>query len=277
MNCRSSGLTDRGMLRSVNQDNLFVDPDGRLFIVADGMGGHAGGQEASRIATEVLSEVILNHWDSDQPSDELLKIAIHKANEAILDDQERHPERAEMGTTIVLVLYRSGEWWRAHVGDSRLYQSRDGQLQQLTRDHTWVARAVEAGDLSLEQARTHPWRHVLMQCLGRRDLELVEIYRLNLQSGDRLLLCSDGLTEELSDGELIHHLSQLRSATNLSEISDQLVQSAKDRGGRDNITVVLVALDAEDVADEDQDLDPDHEPSEGMSDATLSMGVVDGL
>ena len=95
MNCRSSGLTDRGMLRNVNQDNLFVDPDGRLFIVADGMGGHAGGQEASRIATEVLSEVILNNWDSDEPSDDLLKAAIHKANEAILEDQDRHPERAQ--------------------------------------------------------------------------------------------------------------------------------------------------------------------------------------
>lgn len=272
MNCRSSGLTDRGMLRSVNQDNLFVDPDGRLFIVADGMGGHAGGQEASRIATEVLSEVILANWDSEESSDRLLETAIHKANEAILDDQDRHPERAEMGTTIVMVLFRDGEWWQAHVGDSRLYRSRDWQLQQMTRDHTWVARAVESGDLSLEQARTHPWRHVLMQCLGRRDLELVEIYPLNLQPGDRLLLCSDGLTEELSDLELTHHLSQLRSATELDEVVEQLVQSAKDRGGRDNITVVLVALDSEDAEDVDQDLDLDNEPSEGMSDATLSMG-----
>lgn len=270
MKCRSSGLTDRGMLRSVNQDNLFVDPEGRLFVVADGMGGHAGGQEASRIAIEVVRDVVLQEWDCDLSSPALLEMAIEKANEAILDDQDRHPERAEMGTTIVLVLYRQGQWWQAHVGDSRLYQWRDRNLLQLTKDHTWVARAVESGDLSHEQARSHPWRHVLMQCLGRRELELIEIYPLALKAGDRLLLCSDGLTEELSDAEILHHLSKLQSSNNLAPIVHQLVQSAKDHGGRDNITTILISINGDDEEEEIVEIAPlEDEPSQGMIDETL--------
>ncbi|RFP57730.1 MAG: serine/threonine-protein phosphatase [Limnothrix sp. CACIAM 69d] len=278
MKFRASGLTDRGMLRSVNQDNLFVDPEGRLFIVADGMGGHAGGQEASRIAIEVVSQVILQAWESEASSPALLEVAIEKANDAILDDQVRHPERAEMGTTIVAIMYRDDQWWQVHVGDSRLYRSREQHLLQLTKDHTWVARAVESGDLSQEQARSHPWRHVLMQCLGRRELELVEIYPLEFRLGDQLLLCSDGLTEELSDSEILHHLCQMPSAHQLDQLVERLVQSAKDRGGRDNITVLLVASESteEDEEEEFIPLGPvDDEPSEGMIDETLPFPTDD--
>ena len=147
-----------------------------------------------------------------------------------------------MGTTAVVVMFREEQSWLAHVGDSRLYRFRGSHLEQITEDHTWVARAMKAGDLTPEQARMHPWRHVLSQCLGRKDLPKVEVQPIDVQPGDRLLLCTDGLTEELSD-DLIQ--SSLRASLKGEEIAAHLVEAAKEKGGRDNITVVIVeSLDA---------------------------------
>ena len=235
-----TGLTDPGLRRTVNQDDYYLDPDGRFFIVADGMGGHAGGQEASQLATEAIQAYLEQHWQSAAASEELLEQAIYEANQAILQDQQSHPERSDMGTTGVVVMFRQQQPWVAHVGDSRLYRMRGATLEQITEDHTWVARAMKAGELTSEQAKMHPWRHVLSQCLGRKDLRLIEIQPLDVQAGDRLLLCSDGLTEELSDQLIATHLK----VTSLEKAADALVESAKDKGGRDNITVVLVAIDA---------------------------------
>lgn len=240
MNRRFTGLTDPGLLRSVNQDNFYIDPDGRFFIVADGMGGHAGGQEASLIATEQIKAHLDRHWESDVSSYEILEEAIFKANEGILEDQQSHPERGEMGTTAVVVLFRGDQPLRAHVGDSRLYRLRDGKLEQVTEDHTWVARALKMGDIDLEQAKTHPWRHVLFQCLGRKDTQKPEISKLDVQTGDRLLLCSDGLTEEVSD-EMIQEIFE--HSDSCDDVAKNLIEAAKDGGGSDNITVVVVAQD----------------------------------
>lgn len=236
-----SGLTDPGLLRSSNQDAYFMDPVGRFFIVADGMGGHAGGQEASRLATEAIHTYLEGHWSDRCSTDVLLKEALLSANQAILDDQTRHPERADMGTTIVVLTFRDSDPlpWCAHVGDSRLYRLRGHHLDQITEDHTWIAKAVREGELSASQLRSHPWRHVLSQCLGREDLHQVDIQTFDVQPGDRLLLCSDGLTEELSDHLIASHLKSIRSC---EAASQALINAAKQRGGRDNITVVIVAL-----------------------------------
>lgn len=252
-----AGLTDQGLLRSVNQDAYYIDSSGRFFIVADGMGGHAGGQEASQIATEVMQSYLDKHWDSAQSSVALLSAAFFKANEAILQDQRTHPERSDMGTTAVVVLFRSESdptsstkpqtIWAAHVGDSRLYRLRGSKLEQITEDHTWIARAVKAGHLTLDQARNHPWRHVLSQCLGRQDLQEIDIQPLEVQPADRLLLCSDGLTEELSDSSIASHLKSIRAC---DQAALSLVNAAKDKGGRDNITVVIVAIDPRDRAED---------------------------
>lgn len=239
MNCSFTGLTDPGLLRTVNQDDYYIDPDGRFFVVADGMGGHAGGQEASQIATEVIQRYLGKHWQSALPSDALLIGAIDEANQAILDDQQSHPERSDMGTTAVVVMFRQEQPWFTHVGDSRLYRFRASQLEQITDDHTWVARAMKAGDITPEQARIHPWRHVLSQCLGRKDLPPVEVEPLDVKPGDRLLLCSDGLTEELSD-EMI--TSFLHPSLSGDQAAAKLVEAAKEQGGRDNITVVIVEV-----------------------------------
>lgn len=245
-----AGLTDQGLLRSVNQDAYYIDADGRFFIVADGMGGHAGGQEASQIATQVMQGYLNDHWDSPQTSIALLEGAFEKANQAILQDQRTHPERSDMGTTAVVVLFRDEESasvgkkseaiWTAHVGDSRLYRLRGAKLEQITEDHTWVARAMKAGHITLDQARNHPWRHVLSQCLGRQDLQEIDVQPLDVQPGDRLLLCSDGLTEELSDTLIASPLKSIRAC---DQAAKTLVNAAKDKGGRDNITVVIVAIE----------------------------------
>ena len=236
-----AGLTDTGVLRSVNQDSYYIDPQGRFFIVADGMGGHAGGEEASRIATKEIKTYLEDRWESEDLSTTLIEKALDRANQGILADQEIHPERRDMGTTVVVVLLRKQETWCAHVGDSRLYLFREQQLQQVTTDHTWVAQALKAGDIAAEQARTHPWRHVLSQCLGRKERQEPDIQNLDLQPRDLLLLCSDGLTEEVSDEEISSYLAK---STDCEEIAQQLIEAAKTAGGADNITAILINLEA---------------------------------
>ena len=163
---------------------------------------------------------------------------MYKANADILQDQYANPERSDMGTTMVVVAFRQGKAWCAHIGDSRMYRLRGDRLEQITEDHTWVARAIKMGDISLDQARTHPWRHVLFQCLGRKDMRQVELYPLEMQPKDLLLLCSDGLTEEVSDAEVS---SLLQVEATWEVIAQTLIEAAIEAGGSDNITVVLIS------------------------------------
>lgn len=237
MKCRFAGSTDKGQVRAINQDNYYLDPEGRFFIVADGMGGHAGGQEASKIATDTVRRHLDQHWNQEIGSESLLKDAIAQANDAILADQTEHPERAEMGTTVVVVIYRENQFWYGHVGDSRLYRLDGDELQQLTTDHTWVARAMDLGHLDEEKAKTHPLRHVLLQCLGRHDLHQIDIAPIDVASGDRLLLCSDGLSGEVPDAQICNYLL---SSSSCQEAASRLVEAANQAGGADNITVVVV-------------------------------------
>ena len=238
MKCRFTGLTDTGLVREANQDSYAIDePQGRFFIVADGMGGHAGGQEASKIATEQIRKYLEAHWDSSISSPELLKEAIDAANQSILEDQSNHPERGDMGTTVVILIFRERPWC-AHVGDSRLYCWRNSHLEQITDDHTRVGLALKSGEITKEQAQSHPWRHVLSQCLGRKDLYKVDFQELDVKPGDRLLLCSDGLTEEVSDDLIRTHLNGSKTC---EQAAIELVEAAKTSGGSDNITVIIVA------------------------------------
>ncbi|MEM9273772.1 MAG: Stp1/IreP family PP2C-type Ser/Thr phosphatase [Cyanobacteria bacterium P01_F01_bin.143] len=241
MKRRFVGLTDTGVVRTANQDSHSIDdPQGRFFIVADGMGGHAGGEEASRIATEVIKSYLEVHWDNaDMASGQLLKEAIDKANKSILEDQEEHPERKDMGTTVVVTIFRERPWC-AHVGDSRLYLWRKSELEQVTEDHTWVSLAIKSGEISKEQAKLHPWRHVLSQCLGRKDLYKIDMQELDIQSGDVILMCSDGLTEEVPDEKIQGFLSECETC---EQAAEKLIEAAKEAGGSDNITVVLVAAE----------------------------------
>lgn len=240
MKRRFTGITDTGLVRAVNQDNYYTDPEGRFFIVADGMGGHAGGQEASKIATTAIRSYLEQRWDSASESSALLEEAIERANKEIVEDQNQHPERAEMGTTAVITMFRQEQSWCAHVGDSRLYRLRGSQLEVLTEDHTWVAWALKAGAITPEEASLHPWRHVLAHCLGRQELQKIDLQSLEVGANDRLLLCSDGLNGELSDEEI---RSYLQSSSTCEQAAKALVDAAKEQGGSDNITVVVIEQD----------------------------------
>jgi PPM family protein phosphatase len=233
-----TGLSDKGMVRSANQDAYHIDPEGRFFIVADGMGGHAGGEEASRIAIETTHTYLEQHWATEPDTKNLLAQSLIAANDAIVADQEKNAQRADMGTTLVTIAFRDDKVWSAHVGDSRLYRLRGGKLDLITEDDTWVARAMKLGQLSAEEAKVHPLRHVLSHCLGRRDLRQINIQTQDVMPGDRVLLCSDGLTEEVPHDEIGIHL---QAETN--ELAAQaLVDAAKQHGGSDNITVVIATM-----------------------------------
>jgi protein phosphatase len=241
MKLNFTGLSDPGLIRSNNQDAYCIDPEGRFFIVADGMGGHAGGEEASRIATQEIQSYLVANWQTPKSAQEILEQALWEANEAILQDQQTHPERSDMGTTVVVVMFRAPESAVcAHIGDSRLYRLRNSQLEQITEDHTWVARAIKIGDITSDEARVHPFRHVLSRCLGREDLHQIEVQPLDVQTGDCLLLCSDGLTEELVEHKISHYL---QDTPVLDKAAFSLVEAAKEEGGHDNITVVIVSLE----------------------------------
>ena len=240
MKCSFSGKTDTGLIRSANQDAYAIDAAGRFFIVADGMGGHAGGDVASQIATQTMTTYLERYWNSPKPSEILLEEAFHQANQAILQEQTLHVERGDMGTTAVVVIFRDEQPMCAHMGDSRLYRLRGAKLEQITVDHTWVARAIRLGEITADQARLHPLRHVLSQCLGRQEVKQIEVQPLAVQPGDRILLCSDGLTEELSDQLSATRLKNIRVC---DRAATALIEAAKEHGGRDNITVVIVAFD----------------------------------
>ncbi|AFY73779.1 serine/threonine protein phosphatase [Synechococcus sp. PCC 7502] len=235
-----AGNTDVGCVRSANQDSFWIDPEGRFFVVADGMGGHAGGEEASRIAVDVIKTYLETKWDEDLAPQELLQSAINLANDAILKDQDSHPVRRDMGTTVVVLVFRDNEPWYCHIGDSRLYRLRGAKLEQISADHTWIAKAIETGTVDAEEARSHPWRHMLIQCLGREDIDRIKAAKVDFQPGDRFLICSDGLTEELSNERIANQLKTIRSC---EQATTALINAAKTKGGRDNITVVIVAND----------------------------------
>jgi PPM family protein phosphatase len=241
MKLDSTGCTDPGLIRAYNQDSYYIDPEGRFFIVADGMGGHAGGEEASRIATEEIRSYLEENWQSPESASKILEAALSAANQAIIQDQQNNPQRADMGTTAVVLFIRPSESpVCGHVGDSRLYRLRESHLQQITEDHTWIAKSIKMGDISADEARVHPYRHVLSGCLGREDLNQIDIQPLTLENGDRLLLCSDGLTEELIDQQIFGHIE---SPSSLEKAAHALVEAAKAEGGHDNITVVLVSVE----------------------------------
>jgi protein phosphatase len=234
---RYAASSDVGLIRDLNEDAVFVD--GALAVVADGMGGHAAGEVASEIAVATVVRGF-----AEDPTRDGLVSSLRDANVAILQDAVEHPERTGMGTTMVaLGLVRSGDGTMpvvANIGDSRAYQLRDGALRQITADHSVAEEWVRQGRLTPLEASTHPRRHQLTRTLGMEGVADVDVFPLNVQVGDRILLCSDGLSNELSESELAEIASPPHS---LDEAVVRLVQAANERGGRDNISVVLLEFD----------------------------------
>jgi protein phosphatase len=238
-------LTDMGRVRQRNEDSLGAfEPDdaallesrGRLFVVADGMGGHARGDVASRIAVETLRDTYYEPQRSE-PLPEALRVSVELANEAVYRESRLLAGDAQMGTTLTALVIRDRDAFLAHVGDSRAFLVRGRQIRQLTEDHSLVAEMVRDGVLSSAEAEHHPNAHVILRALGIGEHVAVEVQGpLALRSGDTLVLCTDGLTRQVRPQE-IRRLAQIRPP---SRACERLVSLANERGGPDNITLQLI-------------------------------------
>lgn len=261
---KACGLSDVGLTRSHNEDYFEVDPRNQLYVVADGMGGHSFGEVAAQIAVHTIREFIERTSDRDTTwpfaadtrlarHSNLLKMAVRLAHDRVLAAISQDVTLHGMGTTVVGFLLEGTTAAVAHVGDSRAYRLRDNRLDQLTQDHTWVQEQVVAGFLSKEQARLHPLKNVVTRALGGDSDVLVDVREMEVRPGDLYLLCSDGLTSLVSDAQIRERLS---TGKGLHEICRTLVDDANSRGGTDNVTVVLLAIEeSEPAADLDGDLD----------------------
>ncbi len=267
LSVRSFGLTDAGKVRATNEDQFLIavllkalqvqqtslpqrkvqhsSDRSYLFVVADGMGGHAGGEQASALAIDSVETFILGtfKWFAQfkgPEQDQVLadfQSALGQANARVLAEAAEHPELRGMGTTLTLAYSLNDVLFVAHVGDSRCYLCRHGILYRLTHDHTLVEEMVRRGALTAEEAAQHRWRHVITNAVGGASADLkVEVHKLHLEDGDRVLLCSDGLTEMLPDEEINQ---ALHTEGEPEQACRRLVTRANEAGGRDNITAVV--------------------------------------
>lgn len=242
---RFAARTDLGRVRENNEDKYdFYEPEdptvlaarGAIYAVADGMGGHAAGQIASELA---LKQVLASYYDSatdDIP--EALVTAVSEANERIYNVAVAIPERTGMGTTLSLTAFVEDCVYVAQVGDSRAYLLRDGGIRQVTEDHSWVAEQVRMGGMTQEEAATSPYRNVITRSIGTQSTVDVDVFREEAHVGDTWVLCSDGLTGHVEPEEIL----QIAGDQFPCEACRQLVELAIARGGRDNVTVVVVSV-----------------------------------
>lgn len=246
-------VSDVGRKRKGNEDSVFVNPESKLFVVADGMGGHAAGEVASSIAVDSINEFVCATGGDEEITwpfglDESisydgnrLKTAVRFANRKVLEVTKEKTEYEGMATTVVAVLVDGATANLAHVGDSRIYLVRAAALSQLTSDHSWVNEQIQSGIISAEQARSHPLRNVVTRALGGRTDLQVDMQSREMDPGDILLLCSDGLTNMLPDDEIQSLVNQ--AAGDVKRAARDLVDAANARGGEDNITVLLIKFE----------------------------------
>jgi serine/threonine protein phosphatase PrpC len=246
--------TDTGLVRGHNEDALAINPEYGLVILADGMGGYNAGEVASGIATLVIEESLENqfqnaNWDThanlSKHIQQTISESIVRANISIIEAALNEPEYSGMGTTLVMGLFHHDKFTVAHVGDSRAYRLRQGELVQITRDHSLLQEQIDAGLITLEEAQFSQNRNLITRALGV-DYEIeIEIHEHQTESGDVYLLCSDGLSDMLSTKQMADIL--VMAGANLEAASTTLVQHANDHGGRDNISVILVRILSKDV------------------------------
>jgi len=256
----TASLTNMGITRSNNEDSLFtIDKymDGKskyssfgIYIVADGLGGHQGGEIASEIATRVVSTTLLNRLTGITFNNPflLVKEAIEKANKQIFEIAGTKQELRSMGTTITMGLRLDNELYIGHVGDSRAYLIKGQEIKQLTVDHSLIAQLLKEGTITPEEARTHPDRGRILRCLGMSGKVKVDSYyqdgketKLILENKDSLLFCSDGLTNHVADTEILACIAKNKTAL---KVCNNLVDLANARGGEDNISVIFVSVNS---------------------------------
>lgn len=236
-----SAGTDVGKVRDNNQDYYLLGnlPDGVWAVVCDGMGGHAGGNVASKIASEKIKYMITSNYRNDMSVSSvrnMLETAIASANIDVFDMAEQTPNLKGMGTTVVAAVIRPSGSVVAHVGDSRCYHISDGEIRQITKDHSMVQELLDTGAITKEEALVHPRRNIITRALGLFEYEKIDFTEPILKAGDKLLICSDGLTNHVSDDEILN----LVTTRPMNSIAEELIDLANKNGGSDNITVVLL-------------------------------------
>ena len=225
--------THVGKIRKNNEDSLAViEPE--TFVVADGMGGQAAGEVASQMLVETVKNFL--PLVSETWSEDILKKSILKSNAEILKKSKENPQLQGMGTTATILHLHQGKAYFAHIGDSRIYRMRNSNFEQITEDHSYVETLVRNGELTPEQAKAHPMKNILTQAVGAVDDIEVETGNFPIAEGDIYLLCTDGLTNMVEDFDIGKILSESENP------ADDLIQSALDNGGHDNISVIVVRV-----------------------------------
>jgi len=240
---RYAARSDRGLVRANNEDSVYAGA--RLLALADGMGGHAAGEVASQLVIAALA-----HLDDDEPGGDLLsklEIAVHEGNSAIAEHVDLDPELDGMGTTLTAILFAGDRLGLVHIGDSRGYLLRDGELTQITKDDTFVQTLVDEGRITAEEAHSHPQRSLIMRALTGHEVEPTLIMR-EAREGDRYLLCSDGLSDPVSQETILEALK----LSGVGESADRLIELALRGGGPDNVTVVVADVVDHDYAGQTQ-------------------------
>jgi protein phosphatase len=230
-------LSDKGCVRSNNEDYCLIDPDRGLFILADGMGGAKAGERASRMAVETVAETVRS---AAAPDSQVLIRATEEANRRVIEAAHSDPSLEGMGTTLVAALEVEGELAITSVGDSRAYLLDSGGLHMITEDQTWVNEVGRPLGLDEESLKHHPMRHVLTMAIGASTPLTINHYRLPVHSGELVLICSDGLHGVLETPEIQHILTQARNGGSLEDCCTRLIEAAKQAGGPDNVTAVLM-------------------------------------
>jgi protein phosphatase len=232
--------TDTGMIRSGNEDNFFADVNTErgLFVVADGMGGHAAGEVASEMAVQILGRELLELRDiTNEGAEAVVSEALKRANLAIYQRTITEVDKQGMGTTASVLILANGRYLIGQVGDSRVYLLREGVLRQLTKDHSYVQEQVDAGVLTPDQARYHPYSNVITRCVGASADVEPDTYSGEVRQGDVFLVASDGLTGMVDDRRLQR---LLMARTTPQRVVEALISEANGRGGLDNITAIVV-------------------------------------
>ncbi len=241
MQLAAAARTDVGMVRAGNEDSFFADatPQRGLFVVADGMGGHAAGEVASAMAVDIVRRDLSELHALSDAAEPRLADALKAANHSIFLRTVTEIDKQGMGTTASVLLIADGRYLIGQVGDSRVYLLREGKLQQLTKDHSYVQEQVDAGFLTPEQARNHPYSNVITRCVGAGESVEPDTYHGVVSPGDVFLVASDGLTGMVDDRRLGYLLSLPLEPR---KIVDALIKEANARGGLDNITAIVVRI-----------------------------------
>ncbi|MDR0311297.1 MAG: Stp1/IreP family PP2C-type Ser/Thr phosphatase [Acidobacteriota bacterium] len=239
MRIESAALSDCGKIRDSNEDSFIADSENAVFIVADGMGGHAAGETAGRMAALTAAEILLNPNPRLCPEEQLLE-AVKQANARVYETQYSNPACRGMGSTLTALIFRGGNYHLAHVGDSRAYMLRDGKLEQLSRDHSHVWQLYKSGEITKEEISRHPRKNLITRCIGMSPEIEADFARGPALENDIYLLCSDGLTDILTDGDIQRILTD--SGRRPEKACELLVYAANAGGGPDNITAVVVSL-----------------------------------